>query len=296
MVRVTLMNKNQSPNRSVNKGWIALDIDGTITVEKHRIPERVVAYLRSLCEDGWRIALATGRSFSFAYQPLGQFDFPYLLLPQNGSIVLQMPEAHVLFRRYMSSKILPIVDQAFEGFDTDYLVYAGYEKGDVCYWRPSRFCEEDLVYLRDLQSREKKSWQAVDQFDPVILEPFPLIKCFGPSPRMKIIAERLRQTCLFEVSKIRDPFHEVYSLLLVTDQRATKGASLQQALDLLGRGEIVIAAGDDANDASLLQSADIKIAMSHAPEPLKAMADLIAPPTAEEGIIYALRLALNERK
>lgn len=290
------MNKNQLPNRSIIKGWIALDIDGTITIERHRIPERVVAYLRSLFHDGWRIALATGRSFSFASSPLSRFDFPYLLLPQNGSIVLQMPEAHVLFRRYLSSKILPIIDQAFQGFDTDYLIYAGYEKGDFCYWRPSRFCQEDLAYLLDLQSREKKNWQAVDQFDPIVLGQFPLIKCFGPFPRMKIIAERLRQTCLFEVSEIRDPFHDVYSLLLVTDRLATKGASLQQAFELLGRGEIVIAAGDDANDVSLLQSADIKIAMSHAPEPLKDMADLIAPPTVEEGIIHALRSALNKRK
>lgn len=290
------MSENHIFNQFPNKGWIALDIDGTITAEKHRIPDNVVSYLRSLARDGWKIVLATGRSFSFATSTLSQFDFPFLLLPQNGSIALQMPERRVLFRRYLSSHVLPILDRAFEGTGTDYLVYAGYEKGDFCYWRPSRFSEKDLAYLLALQSREKKNWQAVDPFDPLILDQFPLIKCFGPPRQMKKIAEYLRQSSLFEVAQIRDPFNEAYCLLLITDRLATKGSGLKHAGELLGRGEIVIAAGDDENDLSLLQNADIKIAMPHAPDPLKVIADLIAPPVEEEGIIHALQIALSKRK
>jgi hypothetical protein len=58
----------------------------------------------------------------------------------------------------------------------------------------------------------------------------------------------------------------------------------------------VIAAGDDENDISLLNAADTKIAMSHAPEALQQVADFIAPPTKDCGIIKALQLALrNDR-
>jgi hypothetical protein len=277
-----------------DKGWIALDIDGTITLDKYSVPEPVIQYLRELSLSGWRIALATGRAFCFASLALEKFDFPFILLPQNGSVALEMPAKKALFKSYIAARLLGAVEQAFQGFDSDFVVYAGYDRGDRCYWRPHRLSPEDLQYLEDLQKREKETWEVVDRFDPAKIADFPLIKCFGHPHRMKILAERLRSTGLFQVSQIRDVFHENYYILLVTDIGTSKGASLKKVFQILGRGPQVIAAGDDENDISLLEVADVKIAMSHAPETLQEIADFIAPPTKEHGIIRALQMVLSQ--
>ena len=278
----------------VSKGWIALDIDGTITFDKYSVPREVVDYLRKLNQDGWNIALATGRPLAFAAMALIQFDFPYTFLPQNGSAALEMPSKKLLFKKYILPSNIPLVEKAFEGIDTDFLIYAGYEKGDFCYFRPSRFSPDDLAYLEDLQKRQNEKWEAVDSFSK--LDDFPLIKCFGSEERMARVAQSLRQSGKFQVAKIRDPFQPGYFLLLVTDAKASKGDSLCEVFKLKGRGGRVIAAGDDENDISLLNAADTKIAMSHAPEALQQVADFIAPPTKDCGIIKALQLALrNDR-
>lgn len=274
-----------------SNGWIALDIDGTITLDKYSVPRPVTDFLRQLQRDGWNIAMATGRPFAFASMVLSEFDFPYVFLPQNGSLALEMPNKKILFRKYISAQMVHLVEKAYEGIDSDFIVYAGYEKGDFCYWRPQRFSPEDLHYLEDLQKRQKEKWQSVEKFDA--LDDFPLIKCFGHETRMDKVASRLRATGKFQVTKIRDPFEEGYYLLLVTDQKASKGASLKEVFALKGRGERVIAAGDDENDISLLQAADIKIAMAHAPESLQQVATFIAPPTRDHGIIKALQMALR---
>ena len=60
------------------KGWIALDIDGTITLDKYSVPDPVIAYLRELNSSGWKIALATGRAFCFAKIALEKFNFPFV--------------------------------------------------------------------------------------------------------------------------------------------------------------------------------------------------------------------------
>jgi hydroxymethylpyrimidine pyrophosphatase-like HAD family hydrolase len=276
------------------KGWIALDIDGTITLDKYSVPREVTAYLRQLHQEGWNITLVTGRPFAFASMALTEFDFPYILMPQNGSIALEMPAKKVLFKKYISSTVIPLVEQAYVGIDSDFLVYAGYEKGDFCYWRPQRFSKDDLQYLEDLQQRQKEKWQAVDRFNPAQMGDFPLIKCFGPKHRMEKVATRLKATHLFQIAHIRDPFVEDYTILLVTDQKASKGASLTELTHLKGRGALIIAAGDDENDISLLQAADIKIAMAHAPESLQEVASFIAPPTKEHGIIKALQMATRD--
>ncbi len=83
---------------------------------------------------------------------------------------------------------------------------------------------------------------------------------------MAAAAEKLRGTEAFQVARIRDPFVENYNLLLVTDKAVSKGLSMDELFKMRGRGGKVIAAGDDENDISLLQAADVKIAMSHAPE------------------------------
>ena len=276
------------------KGWIALDIDGTITLDKYSVPQPVIDFLRELHHSGWRIALATGRAFCFASAALKKFDFPFILLPQNGSVALEMPERKLIFKRYLSPSVIPVVEKAFEGFDADFLVYAGYDLNDRCYWRPSRISKDGLEYVEILKQREKEAWVAVEEFE--LKEDFPLIKCFGHPDRMEIVQDRLLASDLFHISKIRDLFHGTFELLLVTEKKASKGLSLKELFRLKGRGEKVIAAGDDENDISLLEAADVKIAMSHAPEKLQEVAQFIAPPTRDLGIITALQMVLkNDR-
>jgi Cof subfamily protein (haloacid dehalogenase superfamily) len=278
------------------KGWIALDIDGTVTLDKYSVPREVTAYLRSLQQDGWNIAMVTGRPFAFALMALSEFDFPYTFLAQNGSLALEMPEKKFLFEAYIQSHSIPFFEKAFEGIDSDFLIYAGYEKGDFCYWRPKRFSHDDLHYLDDLQKRQKEKWVEVDRYEAMKLDAFPLVKCFGSEARMDLIANRLKAFKKFEITKLRDPFLEGYYLLLVTDEKASKGKSLTRVLQLKGRGGHVIAAGDDENDISLLMAADTKIAMAHAPESLQQVATFIAPPTKDQGIIKALQMALRNAR
>lgn len=273
-----------------NRGWIALDIDGTITLDKYTVPDEVRLYLRSLTKKGWRLAFATGRPFTFAKAALSQFDFPFLFLPQNGSLALEMPKEQVLFKKYLGKEAISLVEEAYQGLSTDFLVYAGFEKGDFCYFRPSRLSTQALAYLEDVKARQKEAWVEVEEF---AVETFPMIKCFGSLEEMREVKKRLIALKKFELAAIVDPFDQETTLLLVTAKEASKGQSLQECFQRLGRGKTVIGAGDDENDLSLLEISDIKIAMSHAPKSVKERADFIAPPTKDHGIIKALEEALK---
>lgn len=273
------------------KGWIALDIDGTITLDKYSVPKEVGDFFHKLQKEGWQFAFATGRPFAFASVALSKFDFPYILLPQNGSMAIEMPQRKVLFKSYIPSSSLPFMEKAFEKLHSDFLIYAGYERGDICFWRPKKFPQEEIAYVTDLQTRQKESWQEMNNFDHLPLDSFPLIKCFGSESKMRHLIDQLKKEKKFEIAKIRDPFDDDITLLLITDIHASKGKSLTKLFKEKGRGAFVIAAGDDENDLSLLGIADIKIAMAHAPESLQEAATFIAPPTREFGIIKALEIA-----
>lgn len=278
------------------KGWIALDIDGTVTLEKYAVPEPVTAYLRDLAGSGWRIAMATGRPSRFALMALSEFDFPYVLLCQNGSQALEMPGKKLLFKKYLTWEALGLIEQAFEGIDSDFIVYMGVEKGDLCYFRPNRFPKDEWPAVEAWQEAQKERWEPLEQFTREKIPAFPLAKCFGPTFRLKKIAERLKAFRSFQVAFMTNPFDPGLSLILVTALEASKGLALQELFKREGRGPLVIAAGDDENDISLLSVADVKIAMSHAPECLQEVADILAPPTSKMGIIHALQMAIQNGK
>ena len=280
----------------MDKGWIALDIDGTITLDKYSVPDPVTAYLRQLSRDGWKIAMATGRPFRFASMALSQFDFPFIFLCQNGSVAIVMPEKKILFKRYLTWDAIGSIEEAFAGIESDFIVYMGVEKDDLCYFRPHRFPEDELPEIMAWQSTQKETWEGVKEFTPELMPSFPLVKCFGLLERMEKIARRLKSLNRFQVALMRNPFEPTGSIVLITDLAASKGLSLQEVFKRLGRGPVVIAAGDDENDLSLLQAADVKIAMSHAPELLQEFADILAPPTSKMGIIHALQMATRNGK
>jgi hypothetical protein len=280
----------------MTKGWIALDIDGTITLEKYSVPKPVTAYLKNLEKAGWKIAIATGRSFHFASLALSQFDFPYILICQNGSVALDMPSQNILFKKYLNWNHVAHIEKAYEGVDSDFVIYMGVEERDLCYFRPHRFPEAAIPAIRALQETQKEKWRAVPDFSSELMPHFAIAKGFGPYEEMRLIVERLDASDRFQAPLMRNSFAPGAAIVLVTDLLATKGHALQEVFKTHGRGPLVIGAGDDENDLSLLMVSDVKIAMAHAPDSLQERADILAPPTSHMGIIHALQMGIDGKK
>jgi hydroxymethylpyrimidine pyrophosphatase-like HAD family hydrolase len=217
-------------------------------------------------------------------------------LAQNGTIAMQMPGKKTLFSQYFPKSRLRQIECAYEGIVGDFIVYSGYENSDMIYWRPKRCSPEQAQYIQNLGLLYGEKPVGVDSFDEIPQPNISLVKCFGTRIEMQKVEKNLQKIAPFNTTLIRDPHTEDCYLFLITDLLASKGQSLKRALALFGDPKTVIAAGDDENDKSLLEVADIKIAMAHAPQSLTSMAHIIAPPTSEFGIVTALEMALKNGK
>ena len=91
---------------------------------------------------------------------------------------------------------------------------------------------------------------------------------------------------------IRDPLGDDVYLILVTVKGATKGRALRRIKQIVGRGGPTIAAGDDLNDISMLQEAEIRIVMEGAPLEMLPLATLVGKHGKQHGIIAALSQAV----
>ena len=90
---------------------------------------------------------------------------------------------------------------------------------------------------------------------------------------------------------MKDSFDEAVWIVQVTASTASKGQALR-SLQAKFPKTPTIAAGDDMNDIDLLAEADVGIAMASAPDELKRLSSVVAPP-GEKELINALRTAVQ---
>ena len=96
-----------------------------------------------------------------------------------------------------------------------------------------------------------------------------------------------------KTSVIHDPISRELYLILITHQDADKGISLNKIVKSQKLPHPLITAGDDNNDIPLLKEGDIRIAMENSPLALQNIADIIAKPSNERGIIKAIDEAID---
>lgn len=277
----------------MHQGTIALDIDGTITDHRHGLADEVAMFFEALHKAGWQFIFITGREFVYAMEALSKLDFPFYLALQNGADLLKMPEKEHIKSFYFNETVALDVEKLFKNTSNDFLLYAGYERGDFCYYRPQCYPKEKLPYLEKMQQRTPTPWIAVDHFKVSSQKTFPMIKAIGLEKEFVGIEEELLKHHKLNCVIIKDPktAHNYY--LLITDYRASKKEALAYFMDKYQLQRPLIVAGDDYNDEESIGFGDIKIVMENAPTSLKAKADIIAPLSIHGGIIKGLNTAFE---
>lgn len=275
------------------KGIIALDIDGTITSNHQDLDPEVSKFLKYLCVEGWILVFITGRTFLWGYEVLKHLDFIYYLAVHNGVTICEMPSGNIIFRKLLNSKCLSLIDEVFFHKKTDYIIYAESSYGPVCYYRPEYQTPELLKYFSERSAHFKENWVALQSYEDLPIKDFSALKFFASEKEAKMISSELDRLNL-HAPMIRDPFDSDYYVIQATHREVSKGHALKQLKQILGaQQKISIAAGDDNNDASMLDVADIKVVMATAPENLLQGAHIIAPPADKKGIIVGLKKAIE---
>ncbi len=278
------------------KGCICLDIDGTITEDLFYVPEAVIECFESLYSKGWQFLFSTGRPYAFASKLFHNVKFPFFLSLQNGADLIQMPEKKLLSKEHLSASFIPVLDEIYKSLEEDYLIYAGIEKGDFCYYRPHRFSSKMLEHLEVIQSVVSESWIGLEEFSFPSGASFPLIKGVGSKDQMEKLFKKLQPFKEVHSTCILDPLSKSGAYLnLITSEKATKGEIIKKMRKLFPSDSFFIAAGDDVNDISMLKEADFAIVMKTAPQSLFPLADLLAEPAKDLGIMQALWTATGEK-
>lgn len=255
---------------------LALDLDGTTLNTANRIPDRTKAAIQVARERGVTPVIVTGRMQRAAAPlaaALGLEGLP--LVTYNGAFVSLFPSTEPLYHEPLSLEAARTL---------------------------AAFCEREGIYLHGYQddqlcipaqTPESITYQELAGVEGKVVGP--LLAWLG-APQTKMVAistpERIAalipvvQELLGDVANVTSS-HPAY--LEVMSSKVSKGNALAAVAERLGvQQSEVLAIGDGLNDLEMLRWAGTGVAMGHAPEQLRAVADWVTTEGPGDGVREAM--------
>jgi Cof subfamily protein (haloacid dehalogenase superfamily) len=266
---------------------LAIDVDGTLLDSRGQVPDANVDAIANAASSGVRIAIVTGRSFSFALPAVERLGDPLTLIVYNGAIA-RMRSGETLMRRLLPREAAREVLAATGAWrDSALLQFDRPSRGQLVYDRldwtqPNRvkFREKNLALIEEVAALE----------DALVEDPIQ-IAFNGSVATMRALIETLRNTAAIDDLSISltEYLHRDFSLVDVAAAATTKGTALATLAGLLhiDRTE-VMAVGDNFNDREMLEWAGTGVVMGNASAEMKAGFTRITGTNDEAGLAQAI--------
>jgi len=255
------------------------DIDRTlIAPEIGAIAPETLAALKQLQQKGIKIAIASGRLFSFLQQELLDVGFDYYIM-SNGCYVAD-PDGKIMTREQLD----PELPEAFsrEMIQKDLPFNIRYCMGQ-CTGNPNCTVQERMAPIWEKKNFKAKPPKAfLEEYEPKNGEE-PI--CFGgfiPEEVLPEFVERFPRLSFLPV--FESPMCDV------NPAGISKASGIRRVCELSGIDiRDTIAFGDDRNDLEMLREAGIGVAMGNGIQAVKDAADYVTAPCEELGVVRALQ-------
>ena len=254
------------------------DLDGTLLSPEPAITERTAEVINSLISRGMHFTFATARSVYSAVPITSALDINVPCILMNG-VSEFIPTA-------ASAEIL----RAFEKHGIRCFMYRIVAGDLICYY--SELTTKVMRSFWEVRKNEyKKPFVQVPRLADAADECTVYFTTTGPHETLYPLKCDIEQ-----IPGLSNAFyHDIYNgewYLEVFSDRASKSNGIRSLRELYGFDEVV-AFGDNLNDLSLFEAADVRIAVGNAKDELKEAANIVIGTNSEDGVAEWLAAAFN---
>lgn len=245
-----------------------LDLDGTLLNDQKEITPGNRSAIEKALAAGHRVVITTGRLLVSAIEQARRLDLTGLgcyLITFNGGIIYDLGAKKVIFEKNVP---LELVQAVFEEANRRGLHIQTYDERQVLV-EPR--CDDEAV--RRYCSIILMTYSVVPSVAALTREPAKLLLIDFQN---KAPLEDFQAWVLERYGDKLDSFFSCEQYLEVIPRGMSKGNALLQLAGLLGIPQKnTVAAGDAANDLSMIEAAGVGVAMCNGTEEVKAAADTI---------------------
>ncbi len=275
---------------------IVLDIDGTIAGRNNQINPPVLAAIQAAQSRGLAVTIATGRMYCSAVRFHREIQTPLPLIAYQGAWMDQPDHSQPADRLKSKPLFHRPLDRTLAREVVDFLEEPAW--GDRL---SVHLYVNDRLLIRQL-TPASQDYADRTGVTPIEVGDFRQVLDQGPDPTKVLALSPDRQLTRDLLEKLRQRYcaQEAYlttsvsTFLEVAHPDVNKGNAVRHlAEQQLGlRPEQVMFVGDNFNDLEAIAYAGLGVAMGDAPEPVKAIAQWVAPSVAEDGAARAIEQVL----
>ena len=264
------MNKKRG---SMKYKMLVLDVDGTLLNDEKEISKRTLTTLLKVQQMGVRIMLASGRP-TYGLLPLAKKlelgTYNGYILSYNGGQVINASNGEVVFERRINPEHITYLEKKAEKNGFSILTYNG---DTVVTNNPNDPHVQAEAALNGMKVEHQEFFSAAIDYPPC--------KCMLVSDDEEALVG-LENHWKRRLNGVLDVFRSEPYFLEVVGSRVDKANTLGIKTD-----EIVVF-GDGVADVTMLQLADLGIAMGNAPDSVKRCADYVTLSNNEDGVAVAV--------
>lgn len=254
---------------------IALDLDGTLLTEDHRLSPAMEAAVAAARNRGYLVTLATNRMETSALYFARRLGLTGPIISYGGALVRGPDAGPPLLDLRIERETARLALRAIDGDEIyPFLYQGGHVYTDRETWYSSRYGDILGVTVHLAEDLE------------AILDEEPTTVVFRvPPEEAPRVTERLAEVLDGRARLLNSlPYY-----IEVLPPEATKGRALQTLVEHYGLGpEHCLAIGDGLNDLEMIAYAGLGVAVANAEEPLKAAADHVTTNPRDRGVFEAL--------
>ena len=255
---------------------VALDIDDTLVDRSSLIPPRSLKALRDAQAQGVEIVLATGRGYlgtKAIRKQLGE-GFRYIIC-FGGALVADFSTGEPRIHRFLSEEDVATSIRIANELGLHVQIYQGDE---VIFQRMTPFAQQYCAY-QNLPCRADEHLSDHD------LRNVPKVLIYAPPEQEQLYKHLVSQ-------RLPRHLHALSSkpgFIEIGDVGTTKGSAMAALAKDLGIDRAqTCAIGDNTLDQDMIEWAGVGCCVENGKEEVKAVADMILPAQAEEGVAWFL--------
>ena len=271
---------------------LALDADGTLLDPSGALRPAVRRAVRSVQARGIRVVLCTGRRYRTARPLLDALGLEGPAVVQNGVIVKHGATGQTLRAAYLPvdayAGALRILRTS--GPPAVYVDEPLESKIDLVAEQPSECGRAHHPFLLEYLRANFEHTRWVDSLAIAPAQPIVMLSAMGEAGELGQLRQQLSAELggRIRTNLITNAGYRGH-ILEVASHRSGKWARLHEIARSEGIEAAEIAAiGDDTNDAEMLESAGLGIAMANAPAAVRALADHVTPSNDDDGAARAI--------
>lgn len=261
---------------------IATDLDGTLLDRDGMVRPYTRKTLLECMQRGITVMIVSGRCHNTARMPAVQARLDMVVASANGARIDKTPYGPTIYERLMNKEECRAVYDILRDCPGNIYSYVrNINFGRLCdsdsgekRVRIDGLPDQPLQWIyNDVQRMEAEGLENVHKFE-----------IYDKRPQLLAdYAKRLTDIGMAVTSSNPEDIE-------IQPADSTKGMAVRHMASILGISrDQIMCFGDNTNDMSMLEETGIGVAMANAVEPLRAMADYIAPPNCFEGEARTIR-------